>query len=402
MIAGWLGAAALASAPGMLCENGYPIGGTAGQINGLDAVRTNATTYSAGEFAKRRMLADTSLVMDFHYVAGAASVPSWCEDTEGAIAQALYAAPLDLHATNFGMRVGNPTISAFYAGSVTGSTSGIRVLSWSVPVFDLYPAVFAPVIGDYDAGGGLTNYRVDWIGGAQLRTDYVSVQAGYTGSRGLYFDVTQDRVGVFFNSVLQGDFTWKEAAYVLTGAQGFDPAALVGAPDEVGVTSLFYRQFDDPSSGAVTDGAAAARVLPTGIAAKLRTGHLRQEDLFGVADVRAAWQFGEASRLRELAVAAHTRGWVLRRDKPLDEEWQGYVRLGLMNLPDAPLLNVQGGVKPTVRADFHRTVGSDRLAMQLHLSARMNDPDVLDLYPFAYNALGVNSEITIFSPAGRE
>ena len=84
MIAGWLGAAALASAPGMLCENGYPIGGTAGQINGLDAVRTNATTYSAGEFAKRRMLADTSLVMDFHYVAGAASVP-------GAIAATLTA-----------------------------------------------------------------------------------------------------------------------------------------------------------------------------------------------------------------------------------------------------------------------------------------------------------------------
>jgi hypothetical protein len=33
---------------------------------------------------------------------------------------------------------------------------------------------------------------------------------------------------------------------------------------------------------------------------------------------------------------------------------------------------------------------------ELKLSAYMNEPEVLDLYPYAYNAFAVNCEITLY------
>lgn len=380
---------------GEACSIFAPIAGTAGFENGLSAVRIQAQTYGAGEFARRRLRKLTWLAWDMHAVAGAAMVPSYCTDTEGKHAGEVYSQPLDLGATNFGLNI--PLISrgplnsrahVFYASSVTQSVMGARALSWSAPMLNVYPAVAAPLIGRTSASRGLAVYTLDWIGGAYLKSDVISIQAGYTGTRGLYLDLTQEKVALFVNTVLADGVSLTDAAYLMGGLQSFDPRALGVDDEKIGMSSLFYRnldQSDEPPGRAQPD----ERVPRS----RLKTTHLRQEDILRRFDVRAAWQFGEQSKIREIAAAVHSESWYTREDMDRSEEKTWYVRLGLVNLPDQPTLGVDGGIRPTVRADYEYQIGSQDV-YGLRFSLRMNDPDLLDLYPFAYNALGVNFELT--------
>ena len=383
------------------CERYAPIGGTAGFDNALAAVRTNAQTYGAGAFARDRLKWRNVAVIDFHIVAGAAQVPTLCDDIEGRNAQSIYRQPLDVAATNLGLALPllkdgplNSRFRFFYASSVTQSAIGVRAGSWSLPLMNLYPAAFAPVVGRSSTGRSIQAYAVDWIGGAYFGSDVVSVQAGYTGTRGLYLDVTQEKLALFANTVLSDGVRFDNASYLLAGLQQLDllelGASEGGIASKVGVMSLFYR--DLPQGEAAAEEVPAQQDRP-GVIDRLKTGHLRQEDMLDRFDFRAAWQLGGQSRLRELAVAIHSEDWHERRGRKLpDSEAIFYVRAGLVNLPDQPTFGVQGGVRPTLRADV--AYKQDGAVLGVRASARMNDPDLLDLYPFAYNALGINVELT--------
>jgi hypothetical protein len=379
------------------CDIFAPIAGTAGWASARDAIRTNATTYSAGEFARRRLRGRNYLAMDFHLVAGVTRVPALCTSDSGTRAgDGVYLQPLDLGATNLGIDVPlltegplNSKLEVFYASSVTQSAMGSRALSWSAPLINLYPAFFAPVVGRFAASRGLFTYGVDWIGGAYLKSDIVSVQAGYTGTKGLYVDVTQEKVALFVNAVgtdLSDGLQVADLQYLLGGVEQFDPRNVAAVDPEVGLSTLFYRNL--ASGGSVVD-ALSGDAVPV----RLRTIHARQEDILRRFDVRSAVQLDGPVRLRELAVGAHSEGWFRRRDLNVSGEEHWAVRAGVVNLPDQPLFGVNGGIKPTLRADYLKQVGdSDTFA--LRASLRVNDPDLLDLYPFAYNALGANVELT--------
>ncbi len=385
------------------CDTFRPIAGTAGFSNALSAVRTNSQTYGAATFARERLTWDTLIAMDFHIIANAASVPTSCADTEGKYAGDIFAQPLDLGATNLGFALPfvedgplNSKFRAYYASSVTQSLIGQRAASWSLPLFNLYPAAFAPVVGRSNAGRSVQRYAVDYVAGAYFGSDVVSVQAGYTGTRGLYLDVRQEQTALFFDTVF-GDgekLTFGTAAYLLAGLQGLDPVAF-GADEDgtagiVGVTSLFYRDLPQSDAVAANDGAGEERT----VFSRLQTGNLRQEDLWGQFDVRASIPLNQPGLVRELTLAAHSPGWHPRRFRePLDGEYRlYYVRAGFVNLPDQPLFGVKGGVRPTARADF--ALYNDGAAMSVRASLRYNDPDLLDLYPFAYDSLGFNLELT--------
>ncbi len=376
------------------CEFWQPIGGTAGFANGLAAIRTNAQTYGAGAFARERLRGDDVLALDMHVVVGAAQVPVWCSDTTGKHAQSVYSQPLDVGATNLGLAIPliqdgplNLRARVFYASSVAQAVMGARALSWSMPLLNLYPAVAAPVIGRSSTGRGLTMYAVDWIGGGYLASDIVSVQAGYTGTRGLYVDVTQEKVALFFNTVLGDGVSLSDAQYLVGGVQQFDVEQLGADDPGFGLVSLFYRDLPQADADEEVGGGA-------GLVDRLQTGHFRQEDMFGRYDLRAAWQFGAQGRLRELAVAYHTEGWYQREHRERQEERLFYARAGIVNLPDQPTLGVRGGVRPTARLDYIYDVGTTE-TLALRASFQYNDPDLLDLYPFAYNALGVHVELTM-------
>lgn len=386
-----LAASAWATTPFASCETYAPIGGTAGFDNALAAVRTNATTYGAGNFARSRLQEFNFIAWDMHEVFGAAMVPAYCADLEGRIAQEVYAQPVDLFATNLGFRApilmegpANSHFEVFYASSVTQSLSGNRAVSWAMPMFNLYPAVTAPFLGRSFAGRGVSVYTVDWIGGATFGSDIVSVQAGYTGTRGFYVDVSQEKVALFVNTILADGIQLSDASYLLGGVDGFDPTEVGLENDDVGLTSLFYRDLPQAAPSEEEERGPRRNVIE-----RLRTGHFRQADMFGRFDVRAAWQFGAQARVRELAAAFHSPDWTPRDTSVTEGSF--YVRVGMVNLPDQPTLGVDGGVRPTIRADW-RLQNPD--AMGVRISLRMNDPELLDLYPFAYNALGVNVELT--------
>lgn len=403
MIAWWALGLALAQDPtekaiNAICGNFQPVAGTAGFANGVNAIRTNAQTYSAGSFARNRMRGDTYGAMDYRLVLGIAQVPSICLDSEAKRGGEVYAQPLDLGATNLGFNAPivdsdgalHPKLRVFYASSVTTSTMGARLFTTSLPLINLYPTVFAPLVGTSSAGGSLTTFAVDWIGGATFRSDVVSIQAGYTGTRGLYADISQERLALFANAALGGELDLFDPTYAMLGLQQLDPLKL-GLPEaagQAGMTSLFYR--DIPQSEQNAD--AGPQAEERSAIQRLRTGHLRQEDIAERVDVRGAVQVGEGAGLRELAIAGHTTNWHGRDDSPWDDdEPAAYVRLGLMNLPDQPLYGVDGGLRATIRAEYKEVADT---GWGIEAALLMNDPDLLDLYPFGYNALGLSVELS--------
>jgi hypothetical protein len=393
-----LATAALAGDFLTTCEAYSPIGGTAGFDNALAAVRTNAQTYGAGSFARERMKWDNVLALDFHIVAGAAQVPMYCADVEGKYTEEVYSQPLDLGATNLGFALPffdegplNSRFRVFYASSVTQSVFQVRSASWSLPLLNLYPATFAPLVGRSSTGRSVQAYAVDWIGGAYFGSDVISLQAGYTGTRGLYVDLEQEKIALFVNTVVSDGFSLADAKYLLGGLERFDLLNLGFEGNEtiakIGMLSLFYRDLPQTESQRDETGSEP------NVIDRLRTGHFRQEDIYGMFDVRTSVQLGEQGGLRELAAAFHAPGWHPRRTVELPDEYRlFYVRAGVIRLPDQPTFGVQGGLRPTIRADL--ALHNSGAPLGLRASLRMNDPDLLDLYPFAYNALGINVEMT--------
>ena len=376
------------------CDITYPIAGTAGFDNARQAVRINANTYAAGAFARRRMRKQVIMAMDAHSVYGVALVPSYCDRDNARRAGQVYMEPLDLHATNIGLNLPlledgplNSKFRLFYASSVTTSTHWSRIGTAFAPMFNLYPAFFAPVVGSSSTGQGLGTYSVDWIGGALFRSDVISVQAGYTGRRGVYADVTQEKVALFVNGVLDelGDgLVAGDLSYWMGGLQDLD-LQRTGAPSEAGVTSLYARSLP------LAQRDLERPDLPLPSSQLLRTGHVQQEDVLHMLDLNLAWQFGtESSSLRELTAAWHTEGWVVRDDRALDDGTQGYLRAGVVHLPGQPLRGIKGGVYPMFQGVM-RITNDDA---SIKLIAQMNHPDLLDLYPFGVNAFGLAAELT--------
>ena len=370
------------------CELANPIAGTAGYENARNAIRTNATTYSAGAFARRRMRKQVVLAWDMRAVYGVAMVPAFCGDPDGRRGGDVYLEPLDLHATNLGLNLPllergplNSQFRLFYASSVTSSTTWNRAFTFFGPMFNMYPTFFAPVIGNTTTGTGLGSYGVDWIGGALFRSDVVSVQAGYTGQRGFYADVTQEEIALFVNGVadsLDDGLQASDLSYWMGGIQDLDTSK-ARAPKEAGLSSAYFRSLPQRAKVAVDEPASL-----------LRTVHLAQADMFRAVDVSASLDVGERPSLRELTAAWHTSDFVVRDGERAAEGQHAYIRAGVVHLPGQPLLGVDGGVFPVVQAVYRQTGGE----AELKLAAQLNDPELLDLYPFATNAFGLSVELT--------
>mgnify|MGYP000294525981 CR=1 FL=1 len=391
---------ALAQGQGLFdgCGNHAPVAGTAGYTNARNAVRTTVSTYGAGSFARRRLRKNTAGVMDWHAVFNVARVPHTCDFGESVYDGQFYMQPFDVAATNLGLRApifsdgpANSNLRVFYASSVVTGTTWAGPALLAVPMFNIYPAFAAPVVGRANAYVGISAYTVDWIGGASFRSDVVSFQAGYTGNRGLYLDITQDRFGLFTNGIFQEIVrdgpTPENLAYLMGGVQHLDHADAFGLDDKVGRTSLFARALpQERQDEGEEDAPEAERAKP------LRTLHIEQDSMWEKWDVNLTGQLLGGARLRDVGVAFHSEGWHVRQGRRNLEGDKFYVRAGMVSLPPQPLFGVDGGLLPSVKAVYVKRL-DDR---ELKLSAYMNEPEVLDLYPYAYNAFAVNLEMTFF------
>ena len=155
----------------------------------------------------------------------------------------------------------------------------------------------------------------------------------------------------------------------------------------MGRTSLFARTLpQERQDEGEEDAPQAERAKP------LRTVHIEQDSMWEQWDVNLTGQLLGGARLRDVGVAFHSEGWHVRQGRRNLEGDKFYVRAGMVSLPPQPLFGVDGGLLPSIKAVYVKRL-DDR---ELKVSAYMNEPEVLDLYPYAYNAFAVNLEMTFF------
>ena len=114
------------------------------------------------------------------------------------------------------------------------------------------------------------------------------------------------------------------------------------------------------------------------------TAHLGQADIGGTFDIDLAVAIRPTTTLHEGQVGVHSAGFY-------EGEGEGFswlVRGGVVQLPDLWFYGVQGGMRPTFRAEAGIAAGDGGSAAgAIRYLVMMNDPEQLLLFPYAYNAV---------------
>jgi len=119
------------------------------------------------------------------------------------------------------------------------------------------------------------------------------------------------------------------------------------------------------------------------------TGHLQQLSIAKHIDVLAAADFRSGVSLHELRAGWHSEGF--HRIVPTDpddevqpEEGWG-IHAGYINVPDMYYYGLQGGAKLSFSAEARAPAGRIKISR--------NDPELLAVFPFAYDAWSLSWEL---------
>lgn len=388
------------------CDQALPVAGAAGFANAQAARRTNVNTYGAaavveqategkgydGDLSSRFRTSAGQFRLSFNDTFGAARVLARCDDRDPGDQQTvmglddrdrwlkkdrLYEQPLDLYATNVFMSGGTEAIGGFYSASVTQSVLGYRWAMVSGQVINLYPAVFAPFVGNWQRGDGVASYAVDWVAGGYLDLGPVAARVGTAGADGLYVTLDERTIGLFGTiSRGVGEGAGDPLAYLRAGVQGFS-ARRFGAKrlaDAMGQSSLFFR---DMPVGVESAGAGALD--------HLRTLHIDQRGVAEQVELALSYRLGQQAGLYDAHIGWHSPGYYADRADlkgGVQAEDEGFgVRVGMIDVAPRYSLGVPGGRYFSARAQLR---GEALTAMLL-----FNDPEQLALFPFATNALSL-------------
>jgi len=383
-----------------------PIGGTSGLFNARDALSVNAETYSAAAFAERNLFEDlargkndnrnkafsASVEMNTTYNAARIPVyvPTAVSDPEECPANLEIAlGQLDLASQNVGFAYRSGDFGVFYSSSLTyggiaGANNFFRGLFWSlaVPMYTTVAAVFAPALGGYRAQSGAGSLQVDWIGGF-VYDGPIKIRGGYAGSTGLYLNAKEPYTAAFVSTTVRP--TDNPLDNIKVGIRRFDLRRFGAekAGDAVGMTSGYYRELPFGLQQVVTGLADQNRPFVS----RLKTGHVAQEDIGGVLDLRLAYAFAPTAVLNEALIGVHNPGFVKRPDTGVDEPAAGAsVAAGVVTLPTDYGLGVEGGRYTSVRVQGGGSGFSEDLPLGFLMDFKYNDAETLALYPFSRNA----------------
>lgn len=432
-----LGSAFAQSAADCLNDDSYPLAGTSGYSNGLDALRINAATYNATAFAERTLFPTAIAAMALDEVASGDTDPDELEDaaseaglgTQGALGPTrrgffagwdpggavvyevnqsygvarvpvwqvgadcpaeyrIASRPLDLTSANLGAagrygRVGFFFSSAIVYGNLGEGGQQTRVgLSVLMPVIATATLGITPLTGGAQVVQGSTAWATDFIGGVSADLELVELRAGYTASAGWYLSAGEDRVGLFGNTVAKDGFSRFDQF-----AAGAKRVRWGEVSDKgVGHSTLFARQVP-MAEAEVEEGGERVTVVD-----RLLTGHVRQEDIAGVFDVAFGYAFKPSPAVHDAQVGWHSRGF----HEPAGGSgafWN--LSAGMVQLPARHFYGIDGGSFVAVRGDLVsplRISGKD--AGRLGLAVMFNDEEQLALFPFANNALSWRLNIT--------
>ena len=366
----------------------------------LRASDTYASVFGAASMAERivfpALRQDEDWVVRFasNTVYGGVTVPVDYMTDAGNVGIGVH--PVDFSAVSLcaGYRLGD--LGLFYASSMTGTVlapnTGGRVINGTIWALDLAAtSVGGARVTEYSRRSGSyedidingMNNQADFIVGAQYDLGFLQARAGYVGSSGVFTNVSQADIRAFLTSIIRTELG--TIPYLRTGIENLpvDDLGLEGS-----MSSLFARKirvvapFEPEADVAYAD-------LREASSFDRWTGHMHQLSIAKNFDVLAALGFHSGVSLQELRAGWHTEGF--HRVVPTDpdeearpEEGWG-VQVGYVNVPDMYYYGLEGGAKVSLIIEGRAPAG--------RLKISRNDPDLLAVFPFAYDAWSLSWEL---------
>lgn len=400
------------------CGEVQVIMGTAGQRNAANAVQTNAATYSASAAAARNLVRSPrepdsdwkpTFFIDMNSTYGAARVPVFHAANDSRPDECLdrnrvAIKPFDMHAANFGFAARKGNFGFVFSSSFTWAAPGpgdqfFRMfMSTSVaPFYILSAAAIAPLLdlavpGPLDFSGPTSGMAADWLVGATYKAGSVDLGAAYLASRGGYLSGYEARSGAYAFAALRPG---QKPLYEL-GVDRFSPAALGagGAARALGLSSVAYQDipfFIDPDAAAEAR-ATDDRATLDRLVYQLRVGSVKQQNLAQILDVQARYRIAPDPSLSELVVGLHTPGYHRPRgdtdgDAPT---WSVLAQGGVVTTPTVWSEGSGPERLISARAGVRAHAETDDIPLLFQFLLLTNDPDQLQLYPFARNAVSYN------------
>ena len=211
-----------------------------------------------------------------------------------------------------------------------------------------------------------------------MELDRIHASAAYLSSNGAYLQASEEVIGTYFFAAIR-----PESGVVFEGGlDRLDPASLGDASEKIGILSLAYQDVPFLLMGQTARDASSSVVQDA--VERLRVGRINQQNIGGTFDINARYRITPSPSVSELTAGLHTPEFHPRRDGSSRE--------------DGVLLLLQGGVVTTPAAWAQgtgpATLPSARVAFggryddaDFRFSLYVNDPDQLQLYPFARNAV---------------
>jgi hypothetical protein len=253
--------------------------------------------------------------------------------------------------------------------------------------------------------------------GAQYRTDFGTLNVAYVASKGVYTNVSVDKVHAFVGAVVKIEKDDLEAQARNQASAFLDqiPYARLGfvtldwlvgeAQQTIGTTSLYARRLRYPSIPRPSLSTDEAISQATAAALPFTTTHLEQYGIGKLFDLSVATSWQPQVMLHEasigirfgnplpqdvaMAKAADARAG---RSSSFDssgagshsDRANGGVRalVGVVRMPTRRFYGVEGGYR--LRIGVEATMGSG--ASYFTAKIGFNSPETLALYPYAHNA----------------
>lgn len=290
----------------------------------------------------------------------------------------------DLHAGTFGIGLRQGPLSAYYVTStVMGVQSGVVERTLGPPTAWIPPGYYAfaaPFTGPWEYESGSLRIGGDFIAGAQLELWDTNLAVGYIGSRGVFTNISQEKLRAFLSAAVANEFS--ELAYLKTG---FDRLSTF----RDSLSTIYARKvvFSPPALPTVDDWS-----LPDVPGLSFWTGHLEQANLIERwVSVKTALAVAPHAFLHDLALSLHTSSFHPDPSLPgyQSDELEMGLSAGTVRVPENRALGQPGSHLVSVRGELRYRGQGDGIG-DITLGVGMNDPDVLTQFPSAVNVFNVS------------
>jgi hypothetical protein len=362
------------------------IAGTPRYRVAVDAARTNAKVFGAIGAFERQILPAFSRPYSGDVLGGEISVVKNVVQGIGTCGTAdqLTSCPNGLARHHVTVSAGNLAIGyrlnrylgVFLTSSWVAAYSSPSNLDARDGIAPLYPvmgwafgplSLFGKKVYYNLAGKVLDGTGADAVVGASVRTPYVNGFAGYTASQGLFADFTISDIDTFASAVLGDSF--EQLSYLKAGLREFDYLNNSDLARKIGRLNLFGRRL-------VYNVPTAAGDPRPGLSAPITSAHVEQVQIGGWLDLMVAMRVQPQKELAELRAGLRTGDFTLSG--------------GVVNLPNLWMFGAEGGYRPTFALRYHAQ-NDDQSGDYLGFDASvvMNDPELLTVFPYAYNAVSL-------------